>query len=260
MSVSTYSLDVLVQGFPGRTGHHGGLGWSTVSLLRGDGRVLLVDTGAYMYRDVLRRQLAEFGLTTQDVTGVLLTHCHSDHMCNYPLFPRATIYVPAKDLDWASDQPIGTWFVPEYHVEKLLERDHVRPLVDGQEVVPGISALATPGHTPGHMAYVAQVEGGVAIFTGDAVKNEAELTSGEADMSLDAKASGVSIAAIRGVALDADDNVIVPGHDRLLSVCKDRVVGRAPLVATIVRMLPQGVEAELNLVIPTTAATDGKQF
>ena len=37
ISVGGFSIDILVQGFPGKTVCHGGLGWSTVALVRGRG-------------------------------------------------------------------------------------------------------------------------------------------------------------------------------------------------------------------------------
>ena len=46
MKVDGYEIDVLIQGFPGRMVCHGGLGWSTVALIRGNGHVALVDVGS----------------------------------------------------------------------------------------------------------------------------------------------------------------------------------------------------------------------
>lgn len=45
MKLDSFSIDILVQGFPGKTVCHGGLGWSTVALVRGRGRVILIDAG-----------------------------------------------------------------------------------------------------------------------------------------------------------------------------------------------------------------------
>ena len=42
-----YELSILIQGFPGRSTCHGGLGWSTVALLRGHGETVLIDTGGW---------------------------------------------------------------------------------------------------------------------------------------------------------------------------------------------------------------------
>ena len=40
ITVGGFSIDILVQGYPGKTVCHGGLGWSTVALVRGQGRVI----------------------------------------------------------------------------------------------------------------------------------------------------------------------------------------------------------------------------
>lgn len=77
-----FELDILVQGFPGKMVCHGGLGWSTIALLRGRGRVALVDVGAFAMRRGLIEQLARRGLKPADVTDVLLTHSHYDHSVN----------------------------------------------------------------------------------------------------------------------------------------------------------------------------------
>ena len=46
ITVGGFSIDILVQGFPGKTVCHGGLGWSTVALVRGQGRVILIDAAS----------------------------------------------------------------------------------------------------------------------------------------------------------------------------------------------------------------------
>ncbi len=54
-----YQLDVLINGYPGRSLFHGSLGWSTTTLLRGEGRNILVDVGAFGARHLLKKQLTE---------------------------------------------------------------------------------------------------------------------------------------------------------------------------------------------------------
>lgn len=237
-----YSLDVIVQGYPGKAVHHGGLGWSTVSLLRGREEVILIDTGSYGYRDPLLKGLRRLGLGREDITSVVITHCHWDHLCNYPLFPRAKIFVPQEDLDWASNQPVGTWHIPEFHVEKLGRDARVVRIQDGDEFLPGLQAIATPGHTPGHCAFVARGEEAELIFAGDAAKNQAELLSGEVDMTLDADASGRSITRLQRLAAENPANVLICGHDRLLSLQEGKAAHRSSLKAAIAARL----SAEFN--------------
>jgi N-acyl homoserine lactone hydrolase len=241
---AVYTLDVLIQGFPGKTLYHGGLGWSTVPLIRGHNEVILIDTGSYSYRDPLLERLEQLGLGRDDVTSVVLTHCHWDHICNYPLFPRAKIFVPNNDLEWALDQPVGSWHIPEFHVEKL-EADHrVIRVRDGDEFLPELRVVATPGHTPGHLGYVARGERANLIFAGDAAKNQAELMTGKVDMTLDLAASRASIRRLRRLAAQDPANVIVCGHDRLLSLDEDKVVHLAGLQAAVTARLSQAFEEE----------------
>ena len=55
----------------------GGLGWSTIPLLRGHGEIIFVDTGSYGYRVPLPKKLERLGLGAEDVTSVVLTHRHT---------------------------------------------------------------------------------------------------------------------------------------------------------------------------------------
>jgi N-acyl homoserine lactone hydrolase len=237
-----YELSILFQGFPGRSTCHGGLGWSTVALLRGEGRTVLVDTGGYGYRTPLLAQLEERGIARSDVTAVVLTHCHWDHICNFPLFPNAQVVVPRPDLEWAAAQPVGTWELPEFHVEELARAEHVLRAEDGGEPLPDVHAIATPGHTPGHFAYRVATTDGPVIFAGDAVKNEHELRTGDADMTLDAAQSRRSIEKVRDLLAADPRLVLVPGHDRLLSLRDGEVVAHSQLAAGIKAWLPGRAE------------------
>jgi N-acyl homoserine lactone hydrolase len=237
-----YELNLLIQGFPGRSTCHGGLGWSTVALLRGHGETVLVDTGGYGYRVPLLAALTEHGVAPAEVTAVVLTHCHWDHACNFPLFPNARVIVPRHELEWAAAQPIGTWELPEFHVEKLAQGPNVLRIDDGDEPLPGVRAIATPGHTPGHFAYHVDGTNGPLLFSGDAVKNELELTTGDADMTLDAAVSRRSIEKVRELLRADPSLVLVPGHDRLISLRDGEVVAHSQLRAAIRAWLPGKAE------------------
>ena len=58
LNVGSFSIDILVQGFPGKTVCHGGLGWSTVALVRCPGRVILIDAGNFGMRRVIAGRLS----------------------------------------------------------------------------------------------------------------------------------------------------------------------------------------------------------
>ena len=161
-----YQLDVLVQGFPGRSVCHGSLGWSTLSLLRGQGRTLLVDVGSFGVRHVLAQQLHFRGVAAEEVTDVLLTHAHYDHAVNFTLFPNARIWIGAQELSWAAAQPLGFNPLPELYVRELMQSPRVHRIQGGDVFLPGIQAVAAPGHTPGHLLFHLTGTPVPVLFTG----------------------------------------------------------------------------------------------
>ena len=222
-------------GFPGRSTTHVGMGWSSVYLVRAEGANVLVDTGPPAYVDKLKAGLARLGLRPKDVTHVLVTHLHWDHVCNFTMFDQAQIVVAEAELEWAHRQPAGTLFVPDVHVAKLHRmRDQLVLVQEGQQPLPAITVLATPGHTPGHVAYEVPTLDGPVVFAGDSVKNRHELATGDADSTLDAASSHASIARLRKQLADDARTTLVPGHDVRLAVRDGEVVALDPLDCDVV--------------------------
>lgn len=208
-----YRVDLLLQGYPGKATCHGGLGWSSVVLLRGHGRVVLIDTGAFGMRKPLMAALEALGVAPQDVTDVLLSHAHHDHMVNFPLFNRACMYMGVVELDWAAQVPWGSTPVPEMYVKELQQWPSLHRVADKEEVLPGISAHLAPGHTPGHLIFVVAGELHDLMVVQDAAKNRAELMSRRADMTWDAARSTRSIEMIVARWGARPGTVLIPGHD-----------------------------------------------
>jgi len=208
-----YRIDVLVQGFPGKAVCHGGLGWSTIALLRSDRHTILIDVGAFGIRKPLEQQLKAAGVTPADITDVVLTHAHYDHSVNYVLFDRATVWIGAKEMAWAAAQPPGFDPLPELYVQALATDPRVKRIHEGEEFLPGIIAFDAPGHTPGSLVFHLTANEVPVIFTGDAAKNRAELLSRKVDMSLDEAASTHSIDRIWQMWRAAPGTIVIPGHD-----------------------------------------------
>jgi glyoxylase-like metal-dependent hydrolase (beta-lactamase superfamily II) len=208
-----YRIDVLVQGFPGKAVCHGGLGWSSIALLRGGGRTVLVDVGSFGMRRVLIPRLAELGVTQDAVTDVVLTHSHYDHSVNWTLFPGARICIGGAELDWSLTVAPGPHPVPELYMRELARSPQLHRLLPGEELLPGLVAHAVPGHTPGHLAFLLRGVDRDLLFSGDAAKNRAELLTGRADMSLDEGDSRRSIAHIWELWRRRPGTLLVPGHD-----------------------------------------------
>jgi glyoxylase-like metal-dependent hydrolase (beta-lactamase superfamily II) len=134
----------------------------------GEHRVL-VDTGANGLTPNTGKLLPNLkaeGITPEDIDTVILTHGHPDHIGGNtdvkgkPAFPNARYVMWKDEWDfWTSGQ--AERMLDEHSRETLTQfaRKNLPPiqgqldLVDHEsEVVPGISAVAAPGHTPGHMA------------------------------------------------------------------------------------------------------------
>jgi glyoxylase-like metal-dependent hydrolase (beta-lactamase superfamily II) len=223
-----WTLDIIVQGYPGKSVCHGGLGWSTIALLRGHGRVVLIDVGSFSQRGPMIERLAARGVRPADVTDVLLTHSHWDHAINWVLFSNATVSIGASELAWSLEQPWGETPVPELYVRELHGSPRLRLLVDGADVLPGITAHAAPGHTPGHLIFLLRGGARDIVFTGDAAKNRAEMLSRTADMTFDPAVSRDSMERIWTLWAARPGSLLVPGHDvpMVLEDGRPRYVGK----------------------------------
>ncbi|MCI0755321.1 MBL fold metallo-hydrolase [Teichococcus vastitatis] len=222
----SWTVEILLQGYPGKSKYHGGLGWSTVALARGpEGRIALLDTGGFGARRRLLAQLQAAGVAPEAVTDLLLTHLHYDHCLNWPMFPKAAIHAGDAELEMALCLSDGDPLYPEFTVRALARHPRLRRLRDGETGLPGVTCFTAPGHTLHHLVFVLD---GVrrTIFSADVAKNRAELASGRADMTLDAGAHAASIARLNALWREVPGTVLMPGHDLALTL--DAAGGMVP--------------------------------
>jgi glyoxylase-like metal-dependent hydrolase (beta-lactamase superfamily II) len=113
------------------------------------------------------------GITPDSIDALVLTHAHSDHCWGtmgedgVPNFPNATIYMAEQELAfWTAERITGQDDVSLAGVRKHLLplRDRIRTVRDGEQFLAGVQAWLTPGHTPGHLAFL--IDGGWCL-TGD---------------------------------------------------------------------------------------------
>lgn len=214
------NVDLLFQGLPLRTLNYGPLAFASIPLVRAGGKNVVVDTGGPgMHRPLLER-LAERGVEPTDVDLLLLSHSHWDHCLGAPLFPNAEIVIGQRELEWALDQvPHRNPAVSTPLLRQLAGESRLRTIKGDTEILPGLTMIETPGHTPGHMAVVAQTEQGRVVIAQDALKNRVELVSRVGDMVVDAAASTASIERIAALA-----DLVIPGHDRPFRLQDGRAV------------------------------------
>ncbi len=121
-------------------------------LVRTGNRVVLIDSGlGPTANGALMASLAEAGVSPNDVTDVLVTHSHGDHVGGLAqagklAFPKAVIRMSTAEWTWMKSQPNSADLV------KIIE-GHVQSFTPGAPIAPGITSLALEGHTPGHVGY-----------------------------------------------------------------------------------------------------------
>lgn len=122
-------------------------------------------------QDCLPRRLAQHGVKSDDIKGIILSHLHSDHSGYLKAFPNAEIVVQRAEYRFAINPPP---YERSYIRSNFDLPDRKWRLIEGDEVImPGMAAISTPGHTPGHQSLVLDLESGSkAIITGDAANTQ----------------------------------------------------------------------------------------
>lgn len=158
------------------------------SLYRDGTNTVLFDVGAgpdFMgSAGQLPDTLDAMGITPEDVTHVVFTHAHPDHLWGVlddfddPFFANASHLFGRAEWDyWWNPETINTIgddrasFAAGAKRRMEVIEDMVDFIDDGQEFLPGVTAHASYGHTPGHLAFEIAASGSSAMIVGDAIGN-----------------------------------------------------------------------------------------
>lgn len=132
------------------------------------------------------RNLAAAGIDPKDVSAVIISHYHGDHINgllkadNSLTYPNAEILVPAAEHKYfmddaemnkqSGDRMVGVFKNQRRVFGNPEVAKRVKTYEAGKEVVPGINAVASHGHTPGHTSHVIS-SGGKSVFVQADVTN-----------------------------------------------------------------------------------------
>lgn len=159
-----------------------------MTLLRQPDRMVLFDAGSgsgFMpSAGTMLDSLDALGVAPEEITHVVFTHAHPDHLWGIlddfddPVFPDAQLMIGQAEWEyWTDPETVDT--IGEERASfavgaaRRLEavQDQMMMFGDGQEILPGVMAHATHGHTPGHMSFEIRDGSNAVMVGGDAIGN-----------------------------------------------------------------------------------------
>lgn len=160
------------------------LGYVNAYLVEGDSGLVVVDTGLPGKLNAIEAAVREAGFRTSDVSDILVTHSHIDHVGSLAALAGST---GARVRVHAADRAVTTGGVPSAPMSgrnlvgklmvfamrpKAAQRVGVAAeMIDGDtlDLAGGLTVIHTPGHTPGHVSLLWR--SGSVLISGDAAMN-----------------------------------------------------------------------------------------
>ncbi len=202
-----------------------------VWLIRGGGHTILFDSGFHRPKYIEQFKVTEFlspdeavrlaGVDPAQVTDVIISHAHWDHMGGIDLFPNATIWIQKAEYEYytgAAWQPGGKHGgIDPDDVTELLRRN-LRGQVrfvggDDSEILPGIRAFTGARHTFSSQ-YIRVAGEPVFVLASDNCYLYENLKQHRASATFEPADEKANLAAQeRMVSLAGAAERVVPGHD-----------------------------------------------
>lgn len=182
-------------------------------------QTVLVDTGeaGRPSRGLLPESLKLANIDLASVTLVVITHCHVDHILGLvtegdkPAFPNATYVISKPEMTlWQERMDAG-------HVEyrplvEMMQRRGLRLIDMGvgadEQIIPGVTAVPLPGHTPGHIGLLFESDGEGLLHLADALHTPMQIPHPEWSATADMDTS-TSVPTRRDALKRAADNTLL---------------------------------------------------
>jgi glyoxylase-like metal-dependent hydrolase (beta-lactamase superfamily II) len=199
-------------------------------LIHSKGRVAIIDTGSGNYLQptagFVQRNLAAASVEATSIDTVLLTHMHPDHSAGLTdmsngqlLFPNAELVMHENELPyWFDDGAMAKADERSRKLYFLAGREQVAPyksrtrLFREGEVFPGVTAVPSGGHTPGHTAYLVASGKDQLMIWGDTVHvPEVQTAFPAAGMAFDVDLAEAAASRRRMFDRVSADGVLIAG-------------------------------------------------
>lgn len=196
-------------------------------------KLVLIDTGAGGHwgpaaLGKLVQNLKASGYKPEQVDLVLLTHLHGDHVGGIykdgkRVFPNATVMMNKTDADFWLSKEIMAKAPEDAKVFFKIAQDGAAPYIAAgkwkpynsmEQIIPGITPYAIPGHTPGHTGYMISSKGQSLLVWGDVAHVGAvQMPHPEISIVFDSdSASAVKTREDLLVKLSTDKTMIAAAH------------------------------------------------
>jgi len=133
------------------------------------------------------RMLAALDIASDQISDIVVTHAHFDHMGSIAEFPRAHIHIQKSELlSWYEAIALPKRFA---HLTAIIDPDNLRTaleasiehrvtLIDGDKdnILPGIHARLGSGHTIGQQFVLVDTDAGRRVISGDCVYSRRQFT------------------------------------------------------------------------------------
>jgi len=155
--------------------------------------------------DVITARLAAMGLQPSDIDLLVNSHCHFDHAGGNYLFPEHTITLQRAEYALIESGRYKAPYLGDMKKVSLLDGDAT--------LAPGVEAIFTPGHAPGHMSFLVRLKKeGPILLTVDASYTADTFAPDKLGAMQDKAAGAASVVRLKEIAA-AEGARIFFGHD-----------------------------------------------
>ncbi|MDZ4727089.1 MAG: N-acyl homoserine lactonase family protein [Leptospira sp.] len=171
-----------------------------------------------------RQQLINKGKDPNQIKDIIISHFHPEHVGAVEEFPKARIVADKKEIEHGKKAPNYNYVpseydqVPNWYPIQFSGSQQFAPFEGVYDLVGdgSILVLSTPGHTPGHISLLVNLESGPILLTGDMAWTEFNLQTASIGLpfiSSDGEKARVSLGKLLKFQKVNPDVLIVPGHD-----------------------------------------------